>query len=527
MSRVALYRKYRSQTFGDLIGQEHVVRTLQNAVKSNTVNHAFLFTGPRGTGKTSSARLLAKVLNCPNQTQGEPCNQCDLCASITEGHCMDVMEIDAASEAGVEDVRRLIVDVIEYKPTIAKYKVFIIDEVHDLSGKAFDALLKTIEEPPEHIVFILATTELHKVPATIQSRCQKFQFNRASIQDVFDRLAYVLGEEGVEFEPAAVQTIARMADGGFRDGLSLLEQALITASGKLTLQNVLDQLGLIPSEVVDQLLVAMAGKKPAEVLNLVDDVYRTGRDAKAILEAMLQRLSEMTRASFGVEVGNHNEAATEAALRATAAQLGQETILRLRELCANGLRDVRDVSLPRLWLESHLLSFGLTQRAAPIFEEIAKAPPKNAAAPPKEPVIADSVPEKPIPLAPRVVVPEDASPEFSKAAMLWSEVSSKLTVQSPIAASLLQRTRVLSVENGVVLIGFERKIDFDQLNDKRPKLVVALRNEWEAAKGDLALILDFGPISSVAPKQDAHAAVELPLEGARLVEATKEIFEHF
>ncbi len=518
MSRIALYRKYRSQTFGDLIGQEHVVRTLQNAVKAGTVNHAFLFTGPRGTGKTSSARLLAKVLNCPNQKDGEPCNECELCTTITDGHCMDVLEIDAASEAGVEDVRRLIVDVIEYRPTVARYKIFIIDEVHDLSSKAFDALLKTIEEPPEHIVFILATTELHKVPATIQSRCQKFQFNRASIQDIYGRLAHVLGQEGVEFEPAAVQIIARMADGGFRDGLSLLEQALVTADGKLSLQSVLDQLGLIPGETVDELLVSMAGRRPQDVLRLVDEIYRTGRDAKAILEAMLQRLSEMTRASFGVEVGASGEAALEAALRATASQLGIETILRLRELCADGIRDVRDVSLPRLWLESHLLSFGLVPVAEPALA------PRAAQTTPARSVKVELVEEAP--KEPVAAGPVETSPELAEAAKLWAQATGKLIEQSKLAASLLQKTRPTKVDDQSVTITFARKLDMDQFQDKQPKLLAAVRTGWEQARGDKEWSLVF-EAERVTTKLDSNAAVELPAEGARLAEMTKEVFEHF
>lgn len=446
---------------------------------------------------------------------------------------MDVMEMDAASEAGVDDVRRLIVDIIEYLPTVAKYKIFIIDEVHDLSGKAFDALLKTIEEPPEHIIFILATTELHKVPATIQSRCQKFQFNRASIHDVYARLAYVLEQEGVEFEPAAVQTIARMADGGFRDGLSLLEQALITATSKLTLQNVLDQLGLIPAELVDDLLVAMSEKKPDEILRLIEEIYRSGRDAKAILEAMLQRLSEMTRASFGVEVGGSGEATLEASLRATASQLGSETILRLRELCANGIRDVREVSLPRLWLESHLLSFGLTPQAAPMtVVQKVEAKPEPKAMPTPEPVVAKAEPQvapdpTPAPTpAPTINLPEAGSPELDEAGKIWVAAVSGLMAQSKVAASLLQRTRPSAVTEDSVTICFARKLDMDQLHDK-PKLIAAVRSEWDQAKGDRPWNLVFAVDAASAPKPDANAAVELPAEGARLAEIAKEVFEHF
>ena len=180
MSHLALYRKYRSQNFQDLVGQDHVIRTLKNAIDQGKVSQTYLFTGPRGTGKTSTARLLAKALNCTGGPSSVIPEDCPICEDITRGNCMDVIEIDAASESGVDDVREHIVQAAEYKPTYCRYKIFIIDEVHDLSSKAFDALLKTIEEPPDHIVFILATTEFHKVPATIKSRCQKFEFHRGS-----------------------------------------------------------------------------------------------------------------------------------------------------------------------------------------------------------------------------------------------------------------------------------------------------------------------------------------------------------
>ncbi|MCH8977656.1 MAG: DNA polymerase III subunit gamma/tau [Armatimonadetes bacterium] len=297
MSQLALYRKYRSQTFSDLIGQGHVVRTLQNAIEQGKFSHAYLFTGPRGTGKTSTARLLAKALNCEHGPAREPCNECEACTSITKGTSMDVVEMDAASESGVDEVRKAIVHASEYKPAYCRYRVFIIDEVHDLSPKAFDALLKTIEEPPSHAVFILATTEFSKVPPTIRSRCQRFEFHRGTVLDVAGRLAYVADKEGVECEPAALAAIARMADGGYRDALTLLDQAFITSDGKVTLQQVYDQLGLIADEVADGLLTAMAECDVKDIVVRIDEIYRTGRDPRSIVESRILRLAELTRAA--------------------------------------------------------------------------------------------------------------------------------------------------------------------------------------------------------------------------------------
>ncbi|RYG69307.1 DNA polymerase III subunit gamma/tau, partial [bacterium] len=296
MAYLSLYRKYRSQTFEDLIGQEHVVRTLQNAIRSGRIAQAYLFTGPRGTGKTSSARLLAKCLNCqsfdgPTPT---PCNHCEMCVSITGGNALDVLEMDAASESGVDEVRQNIIDSAGIGPMIARYKVYIIDEVHDLSLKAFDALLKTIEEPPAHLVFILATTEAQRVPPTIRSRCQKFEFHRATMKNLTDRLGFVAEGEGVHVDPPALTAIARMADGGFRDALTLLEQAVLVGDGHVTLESVYDQLGLVSEEATDALLDAMRRADIPALMEGLEEIARQGRDPRAIVESMLHRLADLT-----------------------------------------------------------------------------------------------------------------------------------------------------------------------------------------------------------------------------------------
>ena len=354
MSYLSLYRKYRSQTFSDLIGQDHVVRSLQNAVASGKIAHSYLFTGPRGTGKTSSARLLAKCLNCEKGPTPEPCNQCEQCKSITIGNCVDVYELDAASESGVDNVRDTIVENVQYGPNFCRFKVFIIDEVHDLSPKAFDALLKTVEEPPSYVIFILATTEYNKVPPTIKSRCQKYEFHRASLQNLVERLNYVLTSEGGEAEPAALTAIARMADGGFRDALTLLEQALLTSEGKVTLQHVYDQLGLVSEETVDGLLVGMRHANVQQILTVLEDVSRRGRDPRAVLESMMYRLSDLTRAAYTAD-GASADATREAALFETSAHIGRENLLWLRGAIAEAHKAIRDVTLPRIWLEAELI----------------------------------------------------------------------------------------------------------------------------------------------------------------------------
>ena len=281
----ALYRKYRPQTFDDVSGQLAVTQTLKTQLVSGRMSHAYLFTGSRGTGKTSCAKILAKAVNCLNPDNGNPCNCCPACKAIDSGSCMDVLEIDAASNNGVDNVRDLRDDAV-YTPSQVKMRVYIIDEVHMLSISAFNALLKIIEEPPEHLLFILATTELHKVPATILSRCQRFSFRRISQEDIAARLQYVAYQENIDLDDGAARVLARLADGGMRDGLSLLDQCASATTGELTAEQVYACLGIAGQQKCGELMGYIANHDSKSALSLFNQLYAEGKDLGAMLDEM-------------------------------------------------------------------------------------------------------------------------------------------------------------------------------------------------------------------------------------------------
>ena len=282
----ALYRKYRPQTFDDVVGQMAVTQTLKTQVSTGKISHAYLFTGSRGTGKTSSAKILAKAVNCENLQDGNPCNMCAACKSIDSGACMDVLEIDAASNNGVDNIRELRDDAI-YTPSQVKMRVYIIDEVHMLSLSAFNALLKIIEEPPKHLLFILATTEIHKVPATILSRCQRFSFRRISQDDIAARLQYVAYNENIDLDDSAARVIARMADGGMRDGLSLLDQCASASVGELNADKVYACLGVAGTQDCGKIMEYIAHHDATSALKLLNRIYSDGKDMGALLDELL------------------------------------------------------------------------------------------------------------------------------------------------------------------------------------------------------------------------------------------------
>lgn len=292
MSYQVIARKYRPQSFQEIVGQKHITQTLNNALKNNRIPHAILFTGPRGTGKTSSARILAKALRCPNSVTDEngalvPCNVCDSCIEIAESRSVDVIEIDGASNNGVDSIRELR-ETVGYMPSTGKFKIFIIDEVHMLSGSAFNALLKTLEEPPEHIIFIMATTEVHKIPQTILSRCQRFDFRRISLKEVSDQLAHICTSEKIEFEKEALWLVAKQGDGSMRDSQSLLDQVISFSNGPLTKAKTQDILGLTDRNLLFDTLAAILDRNSAKLVELLKKLRLTATDPELFMNELIE-----------------------------------------------------------------------------------------------------------------------------------------------------------------------------------------------------------------------------------------------
>ena len=361
----ALYRKYRSQTFGQLVGQEVIATTLRQAVEQGKISHAYLFSGPRGTGKTSVAKIFAKAMNCPNQKGGEPCNDCYICEAITNGSLEDVIEIDAASNNGVDEIRD-IRDKSTYAPSLAPHKVYIIDEVHMLSTGAFNALLKTLEEPTENVVFILATTELHKIPATILSRVQRFEFKSIKTPAIQDHLKAVLDKEGIDYEEEAVAIIARRAEGGMRDALSILDQALsLTGEARLTTATAEEITGSISQEALDLYVAALSAQDATAALDQLNLIFDNGKNMARFVTDLLQYLRDL----LIVQTGGENLHVSERFNQNLA--IPQATLFAWIDLATKSLADIKNSLQPKIYTEMMTIRLAEYKGESPSASQVA------------------------------------------------------------------------------------------------------------------------------------------------------------
>lgn len=358
----ALYRKYRSQTFGEMVGQKVISTTLRQAVESGKISHAYLFSGPRGTGKTSAAKIFAKAMNCPNQVDGEPCNHCDICRDITNGSLEDVIEIDAASNNGVDEIRE-IRDKSTYAPSRATYKVYIIDEVHMLSTGAFNALLKTLEEPTQNVVFILATTELHKIPATILSRVQRFEFKSIKQGAIKEHLASILEKEGLTFDDEALTIVARRAEGGMRDALSILDQALSLSPDNHVSQAVAEEItGSIGLTALDSFVANVRNQETTQALSNLETLFDNGKSMSRFATDLLEYFRDLLIVKAGGENSHHS------LLFEENLSLEQDRLFQLIDLVTSALPEIKTGTHPKIYAE--MLTIKLSETHSQMSQEI-------------------------------------------------------------------------------------------------------------------------------------------------------------
>jgi DNA polymerase-3 subunit gamma/tau len=486
----ALYRKYRPQDFDEVVGQEAVVRTLRNAIERDQVRQAYLFAGPRGTGKTSMARIVAKALNCVNGPTATPCGTCNSCVTIAAGTSLDVVEMDAASQRGIDDVRE-IRDHVILQPVEGRYKVYILDEAHQLTDAAFNALLKLIEEPPPHLVFIFCTTDLAKMLPTVRSRCQTFRFERPRLGELTRVLRLVADGEGIQTTDAALSLVARSARGSFRDGVSTLDQLASSTGGDVSVPAVLELLGAVDDDALFRLLDLVVDRDTAGLLTFVEELADQGQDMGRLVTDLLEHLRYLLLVQHMGEVPDSIPVTEDARerLRTQASQLGATEVLRLVDLLAVAVEDMRQGGDPRLPLELALVKVtqpehdlsreSLLQRIERLEARshgVAPAPPQGAAAPRVETAAVEGASEAST-AGPESPPDEAAGPaaetptlDLDQLRQAWdAAVVAEVEKRSIPAASVLREARPASFEGGRLVIEFPPSASFHRNLAEEPK----------------------------------------------------------
>jgi len=484
----ALYRKWRPQTFDEVVGQEHVVRTLRNAILSGRIHHAYLFAGPRGTGKTTTARLLAKAVNCLDpEPAHRPCNQCAICRAINEGRLMDLIEIDAASNTSVEDVRELR-ERVGYRPSEARYKVYIIDEVHMLSTAAFNALLKTLEEPPSHAIFILATTEPHRIPATVLSRCQRLDFRRVPLADIVARLRRVADREGIQADEDALNLIARHATGSMRDAESLLDQLAAYTDRVITLEAVRTALGTGDEGAILALTDALAARDVARGLAVINEAADRGADPRQFARQMTDHLRALMLICLGAPVPLYIPDSLRPTVQSQAARFTPRQLAHAVRLFGQAAADARAAWQPQLPLELAFVEAALSEEETSPASAGQQGPsPRREPTPPPAPSPARATgrpaapPARPspgaIPTPASPPVREPPSPEpapfsLEEVGQRWNDLLRILRSVNHSLEALMRSGKPISVEGGALLIGFAYPFHRDKVDEEANRRAV-------------------------------------------------------
>jgi DNA polymerase-3 subunit gamma/tau len=479
MAAQALYRKWRPQTFDEVIGQGHVTHTLQNALPSGRISHAYLFTGPRGTGKTSMGRLLAKAVNCLSTEDDKPCNQCRICQAINEGRLLDLIEIDAASNRGIDEMRG-IREKVNFRPNEARYKVYILDEAHMLTEPAFNALLKTLEEPPPHVIFVLVTTEPHKIPDTILSRCQRFDFRRIPLQDMIGHLKHISEQESLAVEPAALELIARSATGSMRDAESLLDQLMSYGDEEITLAQVQSVLGTVPSQAVGELVGQLVARDVAKGLDVINRVVGDGVDPRQFNRQVVEYLRELLLIKVGDDsslVRVMPEALRE--MKSQAAQFSLRELVRVVRLFNQAGLDLKASTQAQLPLELAFVDATMSS------EEEKAAPPAPRAVPqPPAAARVASAPRASPPSEPPKAVREKAKKEEPRAASTglkltldtvnsqWGRILGQAKLKNHSVEALLKSCQPVEVEGREVVLGFYYPFHKEKIEEPKNKALV-------------------------------------------------------
>jgi DNA polymerase-3 subunit gamma/tau len=479
MAAQALYRKWRPQTFAEVVGQEHVTHTLQNALLSGRISHAYLFAGPRGTGKTSMGRLLAKAVNCLSTEDNKPCNQCRICQAINEGRLLDLIEIDAASNRGIDEVRG-IREKVGFRPNEARYKVYILDEAHMLTEPAFNALLKTLEEPPPHVIFVLVTTEPHKIPATILSRCQRFDFRRIHLQDIVSHLKYIADQEGLVVEPAALELIARNATGSMRDAESLLDQLMSYGSKEITLTQVQSVLGTVTSQAVGELVEQLVTRNVAKGLDVINRVVGNGIDPRQFAHQVVDYLRELLLIKVGE--GSSLVRVTPEVLeemKRQASQLSTRELIKLVRLFHQASLDLKATVQSQLPLELAFVEATLSEeeKTAPAAawsssEAASKTPTRVTPAPVSAPAGGAPTPVKEKAQRDLRTPPAGANLTLEAINSAWDRILGEMRLRNRSVEALLKSCQPLSVSGQEVVLGFPYPFHKEKIEEPKNKALV-------------------------------------------------------